>query len=45
MQAQHFGVGQHKRIILAVEQAGWHTSDQVQIPEGIHLLFLPSHSR
>lgn len=31
-------------MILAVDQAGWHTSDQVQIPEGIHLLFLPSHS-
>jgi transposase len=42
--AQHFGVSQNKRIILVVDQAGWHTSDQVQIPQGIHLLFIPSHS-
>ena len=42
--AQHFGVSQNKRIILVLDQAGWHTSDQVQIPEGIHLLFIPSHS-
>lgn len=22
--AQHFGVGKHKRIVLAIDQAGWH---------------------
>ena len=42
--AQHFGVGTHKQIILVLDQAGWHTSDKVQSPEGIHLLFIPSHS-
>jgi len=42
--AQHFGVGKNKRIILALERAGWHISDQVEIPEGIHLLFLPPYS-
>ncbi len=42
--AQHFGVGKNQRIVLAMDQAGWHTSDLVVIPEGIHLEFMPSHS-
>jgi transposase len=42
--AQHFGVGQNKRMILVLDRAGWHTSDQVKVPEGIHLLFLPAYS-
>lgn len=42
--AQHFGVGKYKRIVLALDQAGWHTSERVEVPEGIHLVFLPSHS-
>lgn len=42
--AQHFGVGKHKRIVLAIDQAGWHTSEMVEVPEGIHLMLLPSHS-
>jgi transposase len=43
--AQHFGVGNQKRVILAVDQASFHTSGQVRVvPEGIHLLFLPSKS-
>ena len=42
--AQHFGVGQDKHIVLVVDQAGWHTSEQVKIPPGIHLSFLPAYS-
>lgn len=42
--AQHFGIGIRKQVILVVDQAGWHTSDQVKIPQGLHLEFLPSHS-
>lgn len=42
--AREFGVGKDKQIILTLDQAGWHTSHQVQIPEGIHLEFMPSHS-
>lgn len=42
--AKHFGAGKHKRIVLALDQAGWHTSEQVKIPEGIHLVLMPSHS-
>jgi len=40
--AKHFGPGK-KQIILAMDQAGWHTSSQVEVPEGIHLEFMPSH--
>ena len=41
--AQFFGLGKDKRILLVVDQAGWHTSKQVRVPEGLHLIFLPSH--
>ena len=42
--ANHFEVGKKKRIILVLDQAGWHYSDKVKIPEGIHFEFIPSHS-
>ena len=34
----------NRRILLAVDQAGWHTSHDLEIPEGLHLTLLPSHS-
>ena len=42
--AKVLGLGKDKRILLVVDQAGWHTSKQVRVPEGLHLIFLPSHS-
>ena len=42
--AQHFGVGKNKRIILPLDQAVWHMSQKLQVPEGIHLLPLPPYS-
>ncbi len=42
--AQAVGAGPAKRILLVLDQAGWHTSKELVVPEGIHLLFLPSHS-
>ena len=42
--AQPFEVGAHKRVILAVDRASFHTSEQVRVPEGIHLLCLPPKS-
>jgi transposase len=44
--AQEFNIGQDKQVILVLDQAGWHTSEQVklQLPQGLHLEFLPSHS-
>ena len=37
--ALHFGVGRDKRIVLPLDQAGWHTSEQLEVPEGIHARF------
>ena len=42
--AKEFGIGRHKRVLLVLDRAGWHLSQKVVIPEGIHLLPLPSHS-
>jgi transposase len=33
-----------KWIVLVLDQAGWHKSQQVAVPEGIHLVFLPPRS-
>ena len=42
--AEHFGVGQDKRIVLPLDQAGWHMSDKLEVPEGIHVLPMPLYS-
>ena len=42
--AKEVGAGANKRIVLAVDKAGWHTGREVEIPEGIHLEFLPKGS-
>lgn len=42
--AREQGVGPNKHLLLVLDQAGWHKSGDLIIPEGLHLLFLPSHS-
>lgn len=42
--ARAVGAGPHKRVLLVLDQAGWHTTGQLAVPEGIHLVFLPAHS-
>lgn len=42
--AREVGAGRDKHVLLVLDRAGWHTSPQVQVPEGIHLLFLPPYS-
>jgi hypothetical protein len=42
--AKEVGAGKDKRILLVVDRAGWHTGGEVEVPEGIHLEFLPSGS-
>jgi transposase len=42
--AQHFQLGERKRIILALDQARFHTTEKIKIPQGIDLLFLPPKS-
>ena len=42
--AKEVGAGENKRILLVVDRAGWHTGGEAEVPEGIHLEFLPSGS-
>jgi transposase len=42
--AKEMGAGEDKRILLVVDRAGWHTGKEVEVPEGIHLQFLPAGS-
>ena len=42
--ASEFELGKEKRVILVIDQAGWHISKDLIIPEGLHLSYLPSHS-
>lgn len=42
--AKAVGAGPQKHILVALDQAGWHLSQDVRIPPGIELVPLPSHS-
>jgi len=42
--AKEVGAGKHKRILLVLDRAGWHTFGEIELPEGIHLQFLPTGS-
>ena len=42
--ARAVGAGPTKRIVLVLDQAGYHTSPQLQVPDGLHLVFLPPYS-
>ncbi len=42
--ARQVGAGEKRRIVLTLDQAGYHTSKEVRVPEGINLEFLPAHS-
>lgn len=42
--AKEIGAGNKRRVVLVLDKAGWHTSPELRVPEGIHLEFLPSNS-
>jgi transposase len=42
--AQHVGAGPDHQVVLVLDQAGWHRSRQLVVPEGLHLVFLPAYS-
>ena len=43
--AREVGAGKkRRRIVLVLDRAGWHTSKEVEVPQGIELEFLPSAS-
>ena len=42
--AKSIGVGNKKRVVIQLDQAGWHGPQNLSLPDGIRLVFQPSHS-
>ena len=42
--AEAVGAGPKKHILLVLDRAGWHVSNDLEVPEGIHLVYLPAYS-
>ncbi len=42
--AREAGAGPDKTVILVLDNAGWHISDKITPPEGLHLFPLPPYS-
>jgi len=42
--AKSVGAGSAKRIVLQLDNAGWHGPENLAVPDGIRLVFQPSHS-
>jgi len=38
------GAGRAKRIVLQLDNAGWHGPENLALPEGLRLVFQPAHS-
>src|ERR1700752_1226785 len=41
--ARTAGAGRDKRVVLVLDHAGWQISDQLKLPDGIRLEFLPAY--
>ena len=42
--AREVGAGPDKRVILGLDNAGWHTLPNLNIPDGLRLIYLPPYS-
>jgi transposase len=42
--ARSQGAGKGKQVVLVMDRAGWHRSDRVVVPNGIHVVLLPPYS-
>jgi hypothetical protein len=42
--AKSVGAGPDKRIVMQLDQAGWHGPENINLPDGIRFVFQPSHS-
>jgi hypothetical protein len=42
--AKSAGAGENKRIGLQIDGAGWYGPESLTVPDGIRLVFQPSHS-
>jgi hypothetical protein len=38
------GAGKDKLVVVVLDNAGWHSSDKLVVPEGLLLAFLPPYS-
>ncbi|MGI4764476.1 MAG: transposase [Janthinobacterium lividum] len=42
--ASAVGAGPKKRVVLLLDNAGWHTLPNLAVPDGIKLVYLPPYS-
>jgi len=42
--AREISAGPNKHVILVLDGAGWHVSNDLEVPDGIELMFLPPYS-
>jgi hypothetical protein len=42
--ARSVGAGDDKRIVLQLDNTGWHGPENLAVPDGIRLVFQPAHS-
>jgi len=42
--AKSVGVGAEKRVVLQLDNAGWHGPENLAVPDGVRLVFQPAHS-
>jgi transposase len=42
--AKSVGAGHSKRVILQLDNAGWHGPENLNVPDGIKFIFQPPHS-
>jgi transposase len=42
--AKAVGAGPRRKVLLVVDGAGWHKANDLRIPDGIELAFLPAYS-
>jgi transposase len=42
--AKSIGVGKKKRAVVQLDNAGWHGPENLTVPDGVRLVFQPSHS-
>jgi len=42
--AKEAGAGPQRRIVLVLDNAGWHTEQNLTVPDGIRLVYLPSYT-
>ena len=42
--AKSVDAGANKRIVLQLDNAGWHSPQNLAVPDGIRLVFQPAHS-